>query len=124
MRNGESFESFDRVAPLLAGFRFYAPDLRGQGGAGNPWDGYSLAEQAADVSAIFQALTDPVDVAWVRQSLSWFPLLHKVPAWFIDDRVDDGTRMPGHVWKSILGGLCSATPPTESGTIDASTLIL
>jgi pimeloyl-ACP methyl ester carboxylesterase len=174
---GESFESFDRVAPLLAGFRVYAPDLRGQGDADKPLDGYSLAEQAADVSAILQALdvprafilgsssggyvaqalavdhpelvaalvlvgaplslrgrpafagevealTDPVDVAWVRQSLSWFPLLHEVPAWFIDDRVDDGTRMPSHVWRSILEGLCAAIPPTEAGTVDAPTLIL
>jgi pimeloyl-ACP methyl ester carboxylesterase len=177
MRGGESFESFDRLAPLLAGFRIYAPDLRGQGDADKPVDGYSLAEQAADAAAILEALgvprafilgsssggyvaqalavdhpervaalvlvgaplslrgrpafadevealTDPVDVAWVRQSLSWFPLLHEVPAWFIDDRVDDGTRMPAHVWRSILEGLCEATPPTESGTIDAPTLIL
>ena len=174
---GESFESFDRLAPLLAGFRIYAPDLRGQGDADKPRDGYSLAEQAADAAAILealgvprafvlgsssggyvaqalavdypervaalvlvgaplslrgrpsfadevQALTDPVSAKWVRESLAWFPLLHEVPAWFIDDRVDDGTRMPAHVWRAILEGLCDATPPTESGTIEAPTLIL
>ncbi|MDQ0093302.1 alpha/beta fold hydrolase [Paeniglutamicibacter psychrophenolicus] len=174
---GESFESFDRLAPLLAGFRIYAPDLRGQGDADKPEDGYSLAEQAADVAAILDALevprafvlgsssggyvaqalaagrpervaalvlvgaplslrgwpafadevetlVDPIGAAWVRESLTWFPLLHEVPAWFIDDRVDDGTRMPAHVWRAILKGLCEAAPPTESGTIATPTLVL
>lgn len=174
---GESFECFDRLAPLLAGYRVYAPDLRGQGDADKPADGYTLAEQSADVAAVLEslevprafvlgsssggyvaqalaadhpervaalvlvgaplslrgrpafadeveALVDPVSAAWVRESLTWFPLLHEVPAWFIDDRVDDGTRMPAHVWRAILAGLYEATPPTESGTIDAPTLIL
>lgn len=174
---GESFESFDRLAPLLTGFRIYAPDLRGQGDADKPEDGYSLAEQAADVAAILDALevprafvlgsssggyvaqalaagrpervaalvlvgaplslrgrpafadevetlVDPIGAAWVRESLTWFPLLHEVPAWFIDDRVDDGTRMPAHVWRAILKGLCEAAPPTESGTIATPTLVL
>lgn len=174
---GESFESFDRLAPLLAGFRLYAPDMRGQGDADKPAEGYSLAEQAADMAAVLdalevdrafvlgsssggyvaqalavqhpqrvaalvlvgapldlrgrpafadqvEALTDPVSAAWVRDSLSWFPLLHEVPAWFIEDRVDDGTRMPAHVWRALLEGLCRATPPTEAGTIHAPTLIL
>ena len=173
----ESFESFDRLTPLLAGFRVYAPDLRGQGDADKPEDGYSLAEQAADAAAILdalevprafvlgsssggyvaqalavecpervdalvlvgaplslrgrpsfaesvEALTDPVSAAWVRESLAWFPLLHEVPAWFIDYRVDDGTRMPAHVWRAILDGLCEAVPPTESGTITAPALVL
>ena len=69
-------------------------------------------------------LTDPLDPAWVRESLTWFPMLHAVPAWFIEDRVRDGLRMPARAWKGILNGLCEATPPTESGTIHAPTLIL
>ena len=69
-------------------------------------------------------LTDPLDEDWVRDSLSWFPLLHDVPRWFIEDRVRDGLKMPAHAWKAILDGLCDATPPTESGTIHAPTLIL
>ena len=174
---GESHGSFDRLIPLLTGFRVYAPDLRGQGEADKPEGGYSLAEQAEDVAAILDAfdvpstvvvgsssggyvaqqlaivhpqkvaalvlvgaplslrgraafadevdrLTDPLDEDWVRESLSWFPLLHEVPAWFIEDRVRDGLRMPAHAWKGILNGLCEAAPPTESGTIHASTLIL
>jgi pimeloyl-ACP methyl ester carboxylesterase len=69
-------------------------------------------------------LTDPLDADWVRKSLTWFPMLHEVPEWFIEDRVRDGLRMPDRAWKGILNGLCGATPPTESGTIHAATLIL
>ncbi|WP_426989848.1 alpha/beta fold hydrolase [Pseudarthrobacter sp. Y6] len=174
---GESRGSFDRLIPLLTGFRVYAPDLRGQGGADKPEGGYSLAEQAEDAAAILDALnvpsavvvgsssggyvaqqlaiaqpekvaalvlvgaplslhgrpafadevdalTEPLDEDWVRDSLSWFPVLHEVPQWFLEDRVRDGLRMPAHAWKGILNGLCEATPPTESGTIHAPTLIL
>ncbi|MGY2747538.1 pimeloyl-ACP methyl ester carboxylesterase [Arthrobacter sp. UYCu723] len=174
---GESRGCFDRLVPLLTGFRVYAPDLRGQGDADKPESGYSLAEQAEDAAAILDALnvpkafvlgsssggyvaqqltvaypervaalvlvgsplslhgrapfadevdrlTDPIDEDWVRDSLSWYPLLHAVPAWFIEDRIRDGVRMPAHAWKGILHGLGTATPPTESGTIHAPTLIL
>lgn len=174
---GESRRSFDRVLPRLTDFRVYAPDLRGQGAADKPEDGYSLAEQTEDAAAILDALgvqrayvlgsssggyvaqqlaiaypgrvaalvlvgsplslrrraafadevdglTDPIDEDWVRNSLSWFPLLHAIPAWYIEDRVRDGVRMPAHAWKRILDGLCAATPPTEAGTIHAPTLIL
>jgi pimeloyl-ACP methyl ester carboxylesterase len=56
---GESRRSFDRLIPLLAGCRIYAPDLRGQGEADTPEDGYSLAEQAKDAAAILDALHVP-----------------------------------------------------------------
>ncbi|MCO4250676.1 hypothetical protein [Pseudarthrobacter raffinosi] len=69
-------------------------------------------------------LTDPLDEGWVRDSLTWFALLHDVPRWSLEDRVRDGLRMPAHVWKAILNGLGEATPPTEAGTINAPTLIL
>ena len=174
---GESHRSFDRLVPLLTGFRIYAPDLRGQGEADKPEDGYSLEDQAEDAAAILDALgverasvlgsssggyvaqqlavahpgrvaalvlvgsplslrgrppfadevdglTDPIDEDWIRNSLSWFPLMHEVPAWYIENLVRDGVRMPAHAWKRILDGLCAATPPTEAGTIHAPTLIL
>jgi pimeloyl-ACP methyl ester carboxylesterase len=54
---GESRGSFDRLVPLLTGFRVYAPDLRGQGQADKPEDGYSLAEQAEDAAAILDAVS-------------------------------------------------------------------
>jgi rifampin ADP-ribosylating transferase len=69
-------------------------------------------------------LTDPVDAAWVRKSLTWFPLFHKVPAWFIDDRVRDGALLAAHVWRETLHGLCNAEPPTATATIASPTLIV
>lgn len=174
---GESRRSFERLIPHLTGFRVYAPDLRGQGEADKPADGYSLAEQAEDAAAILDALdvpraavvgsssggyvaqqlavehpekvaalvlvgsplslqgrpafadevdalADPLDEAWVRDSLSWFPRVHDIPAWYLENLVQDGLRMPAHVWKAILNGLFAATPPTETGTIQAPALIL
>jgi pimeloyl-ACP methyl ester carboxylesterase len=53
------------------------------------------------------ALTDRVGEAWVRDSLSWFPLVHAVPTWYMEDRVRDGVRMPAHAWKAVLAGLCA-----------------
>ena len=69
-------------------------------------------------------LTDPIDPAWVRASLEWFPRLHPVPDWYTDDRVADGVRMPARVWKESLEGLTTAKPPTQTGTITAPTLII
>ena len=69
-------------------------------------------------------LTDPLDRGWVTASLQWFPRFHHVPDWYVEDRVDDGVRMPARVWRESLYGLCSAVPPTETGTITAPTLII
>jgi pimeloyl-ACP methyl ester carboxylesterase len=69
-------------------------------------------------------LIDPVDRAWVARSLEWFPRFHDVPDWYLQDRVDDGVRMPAHVWRQALDGLTTAPPPTEMGTITAPTLII
>ena len=69
-------------------------------------------------------LTDPINRAWVEESLTWFPRFHDVPKWYIEDRVDDGVHMPARVWRQALAGLTEATPPTEAGTIHAPTLII
>jgi pimeloyl-ACP methyl ester carboxylesterase len=69
-------------------------------------------------------LTDPVDRAWVTASLDWFPRFHEIPDWYVEDRVDDGVRMPASVWRESLNGLGTAVPPTETGTITAPTLII
>ena len=69
-------------------------------------------------------LTDPVDAAWVRNFLAWFPRFHPVPQWYVEDRVQDGVRMPAHVWRQTLAGLISAPPPTATATITAPTLIV
>ena len=69
-------------------------------------------------------LTDPVDPAWVRESLTWFPLFHHVPRWYLEDRVREGARLPAHVWREALHGLLEARPPTDAATITAPTLIV
>ncbi|HWI01921.1 MAG TPA: alpha/beta hydrolase, partial [Propionibacteriaceae bacterium] len=69
-------------------------------------------------------LTDPVDPAWVEESLTWFPRYHQVPDWYIKDRIRDGVRVPAHVWMAGLTGLTTAVPPSESATITAPTLII
>lgn len=75
-------------------------------------------------AAEVNSLTDPIPREWVRESLSWYRLLHTVPATYIDDRVRDGLAMPASVWKQSLRGFYEAKPPTEVGTISAPTLIL
>ncbi|MDT0168025.1 alpha/beta fold hydrolase [Pseudarthrobacter sp. BRE9] len=40
-----------------------------------------------------ETLVDPIGEEWVRQSLSWFPLVRPVPPWFVKDRIRDGTRV-------------------------------
>jgi pimeloyl-ACP methyl ester carboxylesterase len=69
-------------------------------------------------------LSDPVDADWVRESLTWFPRFHQVPEWYLEDRVQDGARVPAHVWRETLYGLCTAEPPTESATITCPTLMV
>jgi len=144
---GESWRSFDRLLPLLPGtIRAVAMDLRGHGDADKPAAGYSLAQVAADVTALMDVagvgsavllgsssggyvaqqvavtcphrvaglvlvgsprslrgrpsfagevdrLTDPVEAAWVRTFLAWFPRVHPVPQWYLEGRVRDGARM-------------------------------
>jgi pimeloyl-ACP methyl ester carboxylesterase len=71
-----------------------------------------------------EALSDPVKAAWVRETLTWFPRFHRVPKWYIDDRVQDGVVFPAHVWRETLHGLCNAQPPTETAPISCPTLIV
>jgi rifampin ADP-ribosylating transferase len=71
-----------------------------------------------------EGLTDPIDRSWVRTSLEWFPKFHDIPEWYIEDRVDDGARMPAHVWREAFAGLSAAQPPTDAGTISAPTTII
>jgi rifampin ADP-ribosylating transferase len=60
-------------------------------------------------------LTDPVDAAWVRKFLTWFPLFQQVPQWYIDGRVDDGVHILSSRVAETLAGLVTARPPTDTG---------
>jgi pimeloyl-ACP methyl ester carboxylesterase len=87
---------------------------------GSPRDLHDRPSFADEV----EALSDPVDAAWVRESLTWFPRFHRVPEWFIEDRVRDGVLLPARVWRDTFYGLCNAQPPTDVATITAPTLIV
>lgn len=69
-------------------------------------------------------LVDPVERAWVEQSLQWFPRFHSVADDYVQDRIRDGIRIPARVWRDSLRGLASARPPTETASITAPTLII
>lgn len=69
-------------------------------------------------------LTDPIDPAWMRASLEWFPRFQPVPDWYIDDRVQDGLACPAHAHLGTLLGLTGAVPPTQVGTIAVPTVIM
>ena len=69
-------------------------------------------------------LSDPIAAAWVRESLTWFPRFHQVPDSYIEDRVQDGARIPAHVWRETFNGLCNAVPPTANASIICPTLIV
>jgi pimeloyl-ACP methyl ester carboxylesterase len=71
-----------------------------------------------------ERLTDPIDPAWVRKSLTWFPRFHPVPERYVADRVADGLAAPARVWRRTFAGLVTAVPPTEVSTISAPALII
>jgi len=71
-----------------------------------------------------ESLQDPVDPDTVRAVMGAMPLLHPVPEEFVEEMVAESTKVPAHVWKSVLAGLVAADPPTSTGNISAPTLIL
>lgn len=83
----------------------------------------SLQGRAPFADAV-EELRDPVDPAWVREFLGWFPTVQPVPGWYVEERVRDGASIPARVRQRSLEGLCTARPPTDAGTITAPTLVL
>ncbi|MFK4638111.1 alpha/beta fold hydrolase [Paenarthrobacter histidinolovorans] len=75
-------------------------------------------------AAEVEQLTEPISENWIRESLSWYRMLHTVPASYIEDRVQDGLAMPAAIWKASLRGFYEAVPPTETGEISVPTLML
>ena len=174
----EAAGSFDRMLPHLPRWAaVHAIDLRGHGGADKPADGYALADVAADVVAVLDALgleqavlvgsssggyvaqqvaaswpervtglaligspatlasrppfadevaalTDPLDPAWVRDTLAWFPLGTPVPSGYVDDRVADALAVPASIWSAALEGLCAAEPPLARAPLDIPGVVI
>ena len=68
-------------------------------------------------------LRDPVDPSFAREFLESTLSRTLSPA-FLDILVDESCKAAARVWTAALEGLLEATPPTETGTITAPTLIL
>ena len=83
----------------------------------------SLAGRAPFADEV-DALIDPIDRTWVEDSLKWFEFVQPVPDDYLAGRVEDGVRMPAHVWRDALAGLSAAVPPTEAGTIAVPALVI
>ncbi len=78
------------------------------------------------IAELWQAvreLADPIDREFVvgfQSSCSAQPL----PPGFLDAMVDESCKLPAHVWKAAAAGLIAAEVPSESGRIEAPTIIL
>lgn len=81
-------------------------------------------QRRPDFADDIEGLTDPVDPSWARAFVMSFPILHKVPHWYLDGRVSDAAAISAGVWRESLRGLTSSPPPTEERPIEAPTLIL
>jgi non-heme chloroperoxidase len=68
-------------------------------------------------------LADPVDPEFVRD-FQESCVAQAVPSEFMDAVVAGSLELPARVWRDYLDGALAARVPTESGTIDAQTLIL
>jgi non-heme chloroperoxidase len=68
-------------------------------------------------------LTDPVDPEFVR-GFQESTVAQPIPAGFLETIVAESRKLPARVWKTYLRDILEADVPTESGTIDAPTLIL
>jgi len=68
-------------------------------------------------------LTDPVDPAFVR-GFQASTVAQPIPAGFLETIVAESRKLPARVWKTYLRDILEGDVPTETGTIDAPTLIL
>ena len=71
-----------------------------------------------------ERIGDPVDPAWVRSFTAGFTDLDRLPSWYVDVMVEDGLRLPAAIWTASFAGLASSVPPTDTGVIDAPTLVV
>jgi non-heme chloroperoxidase len=78
------------------------------------------------IAQLWQAVrefSDPVDPEFV-QAFQASCAAQPIPPDFLASVVAESCKVPAHVWKAAAAGLISAEVPTESGRIDAPTLIL
>jgi pimeloyl-ACP methyl ester carboxylesterase len=80
-------------------------------------------DEMSDLRATIEELTDPVDPGFVRE-FQESTIAETVPAAFLARIVAESRKLPARVWKSWLDETMAAAVPAETGTIEASTLIL
>jgi non-heme chloroperoxidase len=66
---------------------------------------------------------DPVDPAFVRE-FQESTLAHPVPLEYLEMVVAESLKLPARVWRAAVDGLVGSPAPTETGTINAPTLLL
>jgi non-heme chloroperoxidase len=77
-----------------------------------------------ELSHVVSELTDPVDPEFVR-AFQESTVAQPLPAGFLEETiVAESRKLPARVWKTYLRDILEADVPTETGTIDAPTLIL
>lgn len=89
---------------------------------GVPWSLRDIAARSELARAV-SALTDPVDPAFVRDFVASTVSGPVSPA-FVETIIGESLKVPASVWQATLEGVQAATPPTESGTLTAPTLIV
>ena len=77
----------------------------------------------AELGAVVEELTDPVDPAFVRE-FQESTIVEPVPAAFFERIVAESRKLPARVWQAYMRQIMDAAVPTEDGTIGAPTLIL
>ncbi|MEG3613610.1 alpha/beta hydrolase [Isoptericola haloaureus] len=87
---------------------------------GSPVDLRSRPPFADDV----ERLTDPVDPAWVLESLAWFGTGSTIPADFLAARAAESAALGARVWRDSLHGLVDSEPPLSTGRIEVPTLVV
>lgn len=76
-----------------------------------------------ELRSVTAELTDPVDPGFVRE-FQESTIAEPVPAAFVDRVVAESRKLPARVWKTWLDDMMAAEVPTETGVIEAPTLIL
>lgn len=80
-------------------------------------------DEMSDLWVAIEELTDPVDPGFVRE-FQESTIAETVPPAFLGRVVAESRKLPARVWKSWLEETMDAAVPTETGTIEAPTLIL
>ena len=89
---------------------------------GVPWSLRDKRVGSTLVEAVSE-LSDPVDPEFVRDFVE-STVVGPVPHAFLEVMIGESLKVPARVWKATLDGLLNATPPVETGTICAPTLIV